>query len=102
MSEIVDIKLQMLSKHLEGIPIRRSCCEHVENLVNMLQMLWTCCKDRNLCIKFTTSYTRLLQHCRGLVVALLWSDFHTKLKSSHNKDTTSTTPSQPYGNQALE
>ena len=56
----------------------------------MLQMLWTL-------FWISTTSSRLLQHCHGLVVVLLWNDFHIKLKLSHNKDTTFTTSSQQPG-----
>ena len=39
--------------------------------------------------KFTIS-PQLSQHCRGLVIILLRSDFHIKLKLTDNKDTTFT------------
>ena len=43
--------------------------------------------------KFTTN-PQLLQHCRVLVVVVLWSVFHTKVKQ--NKDTTFTTSSHVH------
>ena len=65
---------------------------HVADVVNMLQMLWICCRDRNFSISTTNS--QLLEHCRGIVVILLWSDFQIKLPLGDNKDTTFTTSSQ--------
>ena len=65
------------------------CCGPVEDLLKREQFY--------LYKKFTTSPS-LVHYCRRRVVDLLWSDFHIKLKSSHNKNTAHTRSSQHVHN----